>query len=228
MTVTLFADPKTGETIHSFDGRCTMRSLRDALYKLREVGGLSKDADVLIQVVKLELPDGRAPGLVSVTPADPGPKGRWTVLMPSSSRFFASSTVGERRTFAIEDLHQGISDPDGNVRLWDGTFVHALELEPESLHYTLDKEYEEILCAVIRALKAEERCFRPLDERLPELIVLDYARVAELGRKRLPSLKAIYREVLKDIPDLTRHKLARVLAIAGLRRPRSGPRARAD
>ena len=228
MTVTLFADPKTGETIHSFDGRGTMRSLGDALYKLQEVGGLRENGDVLIQVMQLELPDGRAPGLVSVTPADPGPKGRWSPLMPSSSSFIATTTVGERRTFAIEDLHQGVSDSDGNVQLRDGTHVHALELVPVSLHYTLDKEHEEILCAVIRALKAEERCFRPLHEHLPELIVLDYARVAELGRKRLPSLKAIYREVLKEIPDLSRQKLARVLAIAGLRRPRSGPRARAD
>src|SRR5688572_28807067 len=124
MTVTLFADRQTGETIHSFDGRRTMRSLRDALDKLQEVGGLREDGDVLIQAARLELPDGRAPGLVSVTPADPGPKGRWIVLMPSSSRFFAATTVGERRTFAIEDLHQGISDPDGNVQLRDGTHVH--------------------------------------------------------------------------------------------------------
>jgi len=148
--------------------------------------------------------------------------------MPSSSSFIAATTVGERRTFAIEDLHQGISDPEGNVQLRDGTHVHALELGPELLQYTLNNEQEEILCAVIRALKAEKRCFRPVDQGLPELIVLDYARVAELGRERQPSLKAIHREVLKELPDLSRHKLARVLAMAGLRRPRSGPRARAD
>jgi hypothetical protein len=193
MTVTLFADRKTGETIHSFDGRGTMRSLRDALDKLQEVGGLNENGDVAIQAVRLELPDGR---------------------------------VGERRTFPIEDLHQAISDSDGNVQLRDGTFVHALELEPESLHYTLDKEDEEILCATIRALKEEHRCFRPLHERLPRLIVLDYARVAELGRERQPSLKDIHRKALKEIPHLSRQKLTRVLAIAGLRRPRSGPRAR--
>jgi hypothetical protein len=226
MTVTIFTDPNTGETIHSFDGRGTTRSLSDALNKLQEVGGLSENGNVLIQAVKVELPDGRAPGLVLVTPADPGPKGRWTVLMPSALKFSASSTVGERQEFAIEDLHQGISDPDGNVQLRDGTFMHAVELKPESLHYSLDKEDEEILCAAIRALKAEHRCFRPLHERLPELIVLDYARVAELGREPQPSLKDIHRKVLKEIPDLSRQKLTRVLAIAGLRRPRSGPRAR--
>src|SRR5215218_2606492 len=164
MTVTLFADPKTGETIHSFDGRRTLRGLRDALHTLQEVGGLREDGDVLIQVAKLELPDGRAMGLVLVTPTDPGPKGRWSVLMPSSSSFIAAATVGERRTFAIEDLHQGISDPEGNVQLRDGTHVHALELVPELLQYTLNNEQEEILCAVIRALKAEKRCFRPLDQ----------------------------------------------------------------
>ena len=148
------------------------------------------------------------------------------VAIPLSSSFSATGALGERRTFAIGDLNQAVSDPEGNVQLVDGTYVHALELVPVPIHYDLDDEQEKILRSGLRAVDAERKCRRRLHEMLP-FEVLDYARVAEVGRERLPSLKAIHRDVLVEIPDLTRQKLARVLAMAGLKRPRSGPRARA-
>jgi len=224
--VALYEDPKTRTAVRCLDGRNSVRTLADALSKLQEVGGLAKHGTVLIQVARLEFPDGSDPGQVAVTPAKPGPGGRWTVLIPLASSFSATGTLGERRTFAIDDLNQAVSDPEGNVQLADGTCVHALELVPVPVHYDLDHEQEKILRSALRAIGAEDQCLRRLHEMLP-FEVLDYARVAKAGRERLPSLKAIHRDVLKEFPDLSRQKLARVLAMAGLKRPRSGPRARA-
>ena len=58
-------------------------------------------------------------------------------------------------------------------------------------------------------------------------MVLDFGLVAQIGRERaLPSLKAIERDVFRRMPHIKRQTLATALARAGLRRPRSGKRAR--
>jgi hypothetical protein len=81
---------------------------------------------------------------------------------------------------------------------------------------------------VLEVLGFKKECYRPLDPELaPHLMLLDYALVAQIGREReMPSLKAIERDVFRRMPHIKRQTLATVLARAGLRRPRSGKRAR--
>ena len=57
----LFAPP-----VRDFDGRKSLRSLADALEKLRELDGLSDQETVEIKTSPLELFDGRRTGCVSV------------------------------------------------------------------------------------------------------------------------------------------------------------------
>jgi hypothetical protein len=47
-----------------YDGRKTMRSLADALTKLRELGNLSVGENVEIKTMGIRLPDGRLSGHV--------------------------------------------------------------------------------------------------------------------------------------------------------------------
>ena len=54
----LFAPP-----VHDFDGRKSLRSLADALEKLRELDGLSDQETVEIKTYPLELFDGRRTGV---------------------------------------------------------------------------------------------------------------------------------------------------------------------
>ena len=105
--------------------------------------------------------------------------------------------------------------------------MRAVELERARLTNELTLEQETILRCVIKVLEVEDRCYRPVDgDLLPGLVALDYAAVAKLGLKKLPSLKTIEWKVRRLMPEVKRQTLANVLALAGLRRPRSGLRAR--
>jgi hypothetical protein len=197
-----------------------MRTLADALNKLHERGALSEDGQAEVRIAPMQLPDGSTSAAVTVSAF-----GR-SVLMPSATHFTAKDMSGALLRREISALAAAVSDADGNVQLADGSSVRAVELERVRLTYKLTLEQENILRCVIKVLNAEDRCYRPIDVDFPNLVVLDYAKVAELGAKKLPSLKTIERDVLKKMPGVTRQTLANVLALAGLRRPRSGPRAR--
>ena len=169
----------------------------------------------------MQLPDGSTSAAVTVSAF-----GR-SVLMPSATHFTAKDMSGALLRREISALDGAVTDAAGNVQLSDGSFVRAVELERARLTNELTPEQENILRCVIKVLEVEDRCYRPVDvDLLPGLVALDYAKVAELGAEQLPSLKTIERNVLKIMPEVTRQTLANVLALAGLRRPRSGPRAR--
>ena len=63
-----------------YDGREIMRSLADALTKLRELGNLSDRENVEIKTTGIRLPDGRLSGIVSVLgpQQQDGPQEAWT------------------------------------------------------------------------------------------------------------------------------------------------------
>ena len=106
--------------------------------------------------------------------------------------------------------------------------MHGVELIPVHLPEELTETEKEVLLCVLDVLGLKKECYRPLHaELVPGLEVLDFALVAQVGAERkLPSLKAIEREVFRRMPHIKRQTLATVLARAGLRRPRSGKRAR--
>ena len=127
----------------------------------------------------------------------------------------------------VEELDGALTDRDGNVQLQDGSYLHGVELIPVHLPEELTETEKEVLLCVLDVLGLKKECYRPLDaELVPGLEVLDFALVAQVGAEQLPSLKAIEREVFRRMPHIKRQTLATVLARAGLRRPRSGKRAR--
>jgi hypothetical protein len=230
MNVMNLVDSNTGEITRVWDGRKTMRTLADALAKLDELGALAANGKAEIVLSLLGLPDGRVVGSLNVA-ASQG-EARWRVMMPAAVEATAKDTLGAPVRLDIERLHGAVADPHGTLQLRDGTYVHALELVPVHLTERLTVEQEEILGHVIRFLEAERECFRSVHESVPWLVALDYAAIAQLWERRLqegkppPSLKAIERYVIDRMPNVSRQTIANVLALAGLRRPRSGPRAR--
>lgn len=214
----------TGRRVRIWDGRATMRTLADALAKLEELGILAPDAKAEVRVLPMRLPDGRETATISV--------GRqitswWRIAIPSSAYFTANDTFGHRRRYPISRLDGAITDPNGNVDLRDGFHVHGVELTPTRLSYEWTELQQSILDCAIEFLNAEHRCYRNIhEELLPGLRRIDFAEVAKLGAERLPGLKAIERHVRRRFPSVSRQTMANVLAAAGLRRPRSGPRSR--
>jgi len=208
------------------DGRRSMRTLADALVKLEKSGLLKEGDHATIRTCWMQLPDGAVVATVAVIA--PGEQPQNHVMMPAAVRFTANNTVGARREHHLEELDGAITDRDGNVQLPDGSYVHAVELTPVHLPQELTDSEEQVLRCVLDVLDVKKECYRPLHAELaPHLEVLDYALVAQLGAERkLPSLNTIEREVFRRMPHVGRQTLATVLARAGLRRPRSGKRAR--
>ena len=188
MNVMNLVDPDTGEITRVWDGRKTMRTLADALAKLEELGALAAYGEVEIGLTLLGLPDGRVVGSVNVA-ASQG-EARWRVMMPAAVEATAKDTLGAPVRLDIERLHGAVADPDGNVQLRDGTYVHALELVPVHLTERLTVEQEEILGHAIRFLEAERECFRSVHESVPWLVALDYAAIAQLWRAETPGGEA--------------------------------------
>ena len=207
------------------DGRRSMRSLVDALAKLEEAGCLKEGDHATVRAFWMQLPDGAVVATIAVIAPGEQPH---RVMLPSAARFIAKNTVGERRERPVEELDGALTDRDGNVQLQDGSYLHGVELIPVHLPEELTETEMEVLLCVLDVLGLKKECYRPLHaELVPGLEVLDFALVAQVGAERkLPSLKAIEREVFRRMPHIKRQTLATVLARAGLRRPRSGKRAR--
>ena len=209
----LFAPP-----VRDFEGRKSLRSLADALEKLRELDGLSDQETVEIKTYPLELFDGRRTGCVSVVRPRRADNSTFIVLMPSSGEFTALTTLGERVTYTIDVLDGATSDADGNVELANGQFLHSVVLKPVPF-YEFSETDDKIVRLALKFLQAENQCYRPIEpDLLPGIELLNYALVARI---RIERLKPVQHYVLKLLPQLSPSAVSSALKRAGIRLPRS-------
>jgi hypothetical protein len=206
------------------DGRKTMRSLADALTKLRELGNLSDRESVEIKTTGIRLPDGRLSGIVSVWGPQQQDGTRRVIFMPSSATFSAKTTLGDRLQYEIQKLNDATSDAEGNVELANGQFLYQIELIPAPAHYDFSLTEQEIVRAAIVFLQREglleHQCYRSVDEMLPDLKLLDYAQVAKVQIKRLQPIAHYIMDDLK-LPNVTEARIRATLKRAGMQLPRS-------
>ena len=205
-----------------FSGRDTMRSLADGLEKLRELQPDLGERSITIKTTLLRLQTGQMTATVALIPPRTTAI-RWAIALPSCAQFLATTTLGSRQRYHIALLDNATVDIDGNVCLTNGVYLHNVDLVPTTLRPVLTKRQERILYLTIFALKAKDRCFRPLHPSLPDIVGLDYSTLSSV---KMPSLKELERQIAKDMPDATRCEIADALAIAGMRLPRSGRRAK--
>jgi len=210
-----------------FDGRKTMRSLADALTKLRELGNLSDSDNVEIKTMGFRLPDGRLSGIVSVLGPQQQDGTTRVIFMPSSATFSARTTLGDRQRYEIQKLNDARSDSEGNVELANGQFLHQIELIPAPAHYDFTLTEKKIVMAAIGFLQREgllkHQCYRSVDEKLlPGVKLLDYAQVAKVRIKRL---KPVVRYIMElRLPGVTEALIGISLKRAGIQLPRSRAR----
>jgi hypothetical protein len=205
-----------------YDGRKSMRSLADALTKLRAEHHLDEGQKVTIQTMGVRLPDRRLSGFVWVFGPQRSDGARMVIFMPSSARFSGRDTLGDNHTYMISELDDATSDSDGNVQLADGRFLHAIELIPAPAHYDFSLTERRIVQAALSFTDLGHQCYRALDEELlPGLKVLDYAEVAKV---RIRSLKSVVRHVINLLPDVSDRQITETLKRAGVQLPRSRPR----
>jgi hypothetical protein len=214
--------PIVGYPFIEYDGRKTMRSLADALTKLGEKNNLCDDENVDIMTMGMRLPDGRLSGVVIVLAPQRTDGTRMVILMPSSAKFFARTTMGDRQIYLISELDNATSDSEGNVKLADGRFLHAIELIPAPAHYDFTPTDHDIVRAALAFMELRHQCYRLLEEKLlPGLRVLDYGEVAKV---RIKKLKPVVRYVRKRVPDVSDSYIVSALKRAGMQLPRSRQR----
>ena len=207
-----------------YDGRKTMRSLADALTKLRELGNLPDGENVEINTRCIRLPDGRLSGTVSVLGPQQQDGTTMVIFMPPSATFSARTTLGDRLPYEIQKLNDARSDAEGNVELASGQFLHQIELIPAPAHYDFSLTEQEIVRAAIVFLQREglleHQCYRSVDEKLlPGVKLLDYAQVATVQIKRL---KPVVRFIMElKLPDVTETFIPATLKRAGIHLPRA-------
>jgi hypothetical protein len=211
-------DTKT-ESLLSYDGRSNMRSLADALEKLRELGAFRANETIECKATPIRLPNGRVSGLVCVVGPRQDRGSRWIIRMPSAAKFSAISTTKVRQTFPIEMLDGAISDSDGNVTLGNGQHVHGVKLIPAPAHYDFGATQHAIVWHALKLLGKQGECWLSVDDKLlPEIKCLDYSKIRHIkiqGRKRL------FYHIGKRVGGVSASFVATTLKAAGMRGPRS-------
>lgn len=219
-----FVDPTTGPTKAVLHGRPRTDTLVEALAKLQDLGILADNGHAKINVARMQLPDGSVAASVALIVVMG--TAHKCLMMPSCTSFIATDTSGNSGRYEIDKLNGAVTDDSGKVRLRDGSFLRAVKLERMRLALELTERQEDILRHTVRFLHADEQCYRQFhDTLLPDTVALDYAAVAKLGMQKLPMLKEIENYLAQQMPGLSRQTVADALALTGLRRPRSGPRA---
>jgi|SRR3954463_3728121 hypothetical protein len=218
----LFAPP-----VREHDGRTSMRSLADALEKLRRDDGLTDDETVEIRAQAFAVPDGGNVAFVAVVLRRS--EGAMTVVhMPVSQLLFtAVSTHGERLSYPIQALHEAISDVHGNVSLSDGRFIHSVDLTPSAWPRAFTARDDRIVRHAITYLGKEDKCYgSPYPDVLPDMRLLRYDQVRRL---RVKPFAALERYILERMPDTSPGEIKSALRRAGTRFPhaRPTPRSRA-
>jgi hypothetical protein len=209
---------KTGAVSSSFDGRNSMRSLADALEKLRELGALGGTGNIECKSLPIQLPNGRVSGVVCVIGPRQDKGRRWIIRMPSADKFSAISTTKVRQTFEIGLLNCAIIDQDGNVTLHNGQHVHGIHLIPVPVHYDFDSTQNAIVWHALKVLGKLDECWRPVDDQLlPGIKRLDYGAIRNI---RVQGRKQLLYDVGKDV-GVSASFVAKTLAAAGMRGPRS-------
>jgi hypothetical protein len=208
-----------GPPIREYDGRRTLRSLADALAKLQEFGGLANGEGVEIKTWGLMLPDGRSTGFLVVIGPSRADGSRWVIRMPSSGRFVACTTRGERQTYDIAVLDNATSDAEGNVRLEDGRLLHRIDFIPAPFLRHLTGIEEAIVEHALEFLGVEDECYRPIHNELPpDVQMLRYDLIWDI---RIERLKPVQHHVCRKVPNASPSVVAATLKYVGMRMPRS-------
>lgn len=202
-------------TVIFHDGRTSMRSLADAIEKLRELYGIDADS-FSVRTSPLRLQTGELTAVVALLGPDRAK--RHAVMLPSSARFYGVTTLGARVELGTHRLDEALVDLEGNVELADGTYLHAVELVPTPIRPELSEQQRRIVELAVIFVGAQDLCYRPIDPSLPDFFVFDYSVLPTL---KLPSLKVLEGFITRDVP-CGRQTIATALAVAGMRLPRSG------
>ena len=209
--------PMAQDTI---DGRRSMRSIADAIERLRLEGRLSDHSLAQIRTGPFRLPGGEITSIVLIIGEPRNGEPSCGVALPSSDFFTGRSVGGVSERLEISRLDRAWIDNNGRVKLSDGMCLHAVNVVPTPLPWELTELQKRIVYWTIKFIGAEAKCYL-YGPPTPHLEWLDYGRLHKL---KLLKLEAIAQYVAENDPqlDASRQTVANALSASGMRRPRSG------
>jgi hypothetical protein len=80
---------------------------------------------------------------------------KMVIFMPPSATFSASTTLGDRQHYEIQELNNATCDSEGNVELASRQFLHQINLIPALAHYEFTLTEHKIVMAAIVFLQRE-------------------------------------------------------------------------
>jgi hypothetical protein len=124
-----------------------------------------------------------------------------------------------RQTFEIGLLDGAIIDHDGNVALDNGQHVRGVNLIPVPVHYDFDSTQHAIVWHALKLLGKLDECWHSVDDKLlPGIKYLDYSKILNI---RIQGRKQLLYDIGKYVDGVSASFIAKTLADAGMRGPRS-------
>lgn len=208
------------------------------------IAALEREADfgpgdtARLVIGPLRLPDSSRAWLVALDFDDPA-SDRRTVLPLCTSNSCSYREAGLRSEIRrLEDLHGALVDFDGSVTLSDGRQLRAVSLRAAKLAHELTEREVRVVRATLACMEEvgagyyrRLRDYVPADlkEQFPDLVMIDYAKLARQPPTAVPRLKAIQWQYQKAFPDDRAPSfptIAAALARCGLRHRSPRPRDR--
>lgn len=206
---------------------------------LSEKAGFGPGDTARLVVGPLRLPDKSIAWLVALDFDDPACDHR-TVLPLCTARSFSFREAGvhSQKNRRLDDLDGALVDFDGTVTLSDNRQLRAVSLEAAKLAHELTELEVRVVRAALASMKEvgagycrRLREYVPADlkKQFPDLVMIDYAKLARQPPTAVPGLKAIQWHYQKGFPDdepPSFQTIATALARCGLRYRSPRPRHR--
>ena len=140
---------------HTIDGRRSMRSIADAIERLRAERRFSDHSLAQIRTGPIRLPGGEVTSVVLVIGEPRSNEPSCGVALPSSNFFTARRPGEDPEKIEISRLDRAWVDKDGRVELSDGTLLYAVNVVPTIIHRELTEIQKRIVYWTIKFVGAD-------------------------------------------------------------------------
>jgi hypothetical protein len=208
------------------------RTVADAIEVLRKDVGFEGDDRAQIQLGQLRLPSREIVFLVGIFFESAIHKKTFIVWLPTAVQFRAILTdQSVLDQFNIERLERATLDDAGNVELYDGTRMRAVDIIPAPLPYKPSGLDWAIIRLAISKLNAQDECsysteglFSEHPDRNPYIGFVDCSKLTGLRIPGLKVLKGYIEDQEPTLKSLSKQAIANALRKFGMRIPVARPR----
>ena len=205
---------------HTIDGRRSMRSIADAIERLRAEHRFSDRSRAQIRTQPIRLPGGEVTSIVLVIGEPRSDEPSCGVALPSSNYFTARRIGGASEKIEACRFDRAWVDNNGQVELSDGTSLYAVNVIPTVMHRELTEIQKRIVYWTIKFVGAEATRYPSGLPATEDLEFLDYSSLYGLDIPPLEKIACYIAEQDWTLQKVSRQTIANALSSCGMRLPR--------